>query len=49
MKKSRAEKTGEQMADAINEMADLMYQNNTKKNFYKGLKNKLGGQQALWK
>lgn len=45
MKKSRAELTGERLAEAINEIADLMYQNNTKKNFYKGLINKLRGKQ----
>lgn len=41
MENSRDEKAGEQLGDAINEMADLMYQSNTKKNFYKGLKNVL--------
>lgn len=44
MLKSRAEQTGEQLADAINEMADLMYQSNTKKNFYRGLLNRLRGE-----
>lgn len=43
MEKSRAEKAGEQLGNAINEMADLMYQSNTKRNFYKGLKNVLEG------
>ena len=43
MGKSRAEKAGEQLGNAINEMADLMYQSNTKRNFYKGLKNVLEG------
>ena len=36
-KKSRAEKAGEQLGNAISEMANLMYQNNTKSNFYRGL------------
>jgi len=36
-KKSRAEKAGEQLGEAIIEMVNLMYQNNTKANFYKGL------------
>ena len=37
LKKSRAEKAGERLGGAIIEMANLMYQNNTKTNFYKGL------------
>ena len=36
-KKSRAEKAGEQLGNAIIEMVHLMYQNNTSANFYKGL------------
>lgn len=36
-KKSRAEKAGEELGNAIIEMAHLMYQRNTKANFYKGL------------
>ena len=35
--KSRAEKAGEQLAEAIIETANLMYQRNTKANFYHGL------------
>ena len=35
--KSRAEEAGEQLGKAIIEMANLMYQNNTKRNFFKGL------------
>ena len=34
---SRAYESGIAMANAIGEMANLMYQNNTKANFYKGL------------
>ena len=37
MEKSRAEKAGEKLGESIIEMANLMYQNNTKKNFFKGL------------
>ena len=40
-KKSRAEKAGEQLGDAIVEMVNLMYQNNTKANFYRGLRTTL--------
>jgi len=36
-KKSRAEKAGEQLGNAIIEMTNLMYQKNTKSNFYRGL------------
>ena len=36
-KKSRAEKAGQQLGNAIVEMANLMYQNNTKTNFFRGL------------
>jgi len=36
-KMSRAEKAGRAMGRNLIEMAQLMYQNNTKKNFYKGL------------
>ena len=36
-KKSRAEIAGEQAGESIIEMANLMYQNNTKTNFFKGL------------
>lgn len=36
--KSRAERAGKQMGFAIAEMANLMYQENTKQNFYRGLK-----------
>lgn len=36
-KMSRAEKAGRAMARTILEIGELMYQNNTKKNFYKGL------------
>ena len=36
-KKSAAEKEGEQAGESIIEMANLMYQNNTKTNFFKGL------------
>lgn len=39
MKKSRAEKAGEELGKVIIEMVNLMYQNNTAKNFYKGLFN----------
>lgn len=34
--KSRAEKAGEAMGSAIMEMVNLMYQNNTAKNFWRG-------------
>ena len=34
---SRAEKAGIDLANSIVEMANLMYQRNTKANFYKGL------------
>lgn len=37
MKISRAEKAGRAMARNIIELAQLMYNKNTKKNFYKGL------------
>lgn len=37
LKMSRAEKAGMATAKAIIEMVHLMYQNNTAKNFYKGL------------
>jgi len=37
IKKSRAEKAGEQLGNAIVETVNLMYQNNTKANFYRGL------------
>ena len=37
MKLSRAEKAGRKMGLAIVEMVHLMYQNNTAKNFYRGL------------
>jgi len=36
-KKSRAEKAGIQLGKTIREMINLMYQNNTARNFYKGL------------
>ena len=38
-KKSRAEIAGENTAKAIIEMVNLMYQNKTALNFYKGLDN----------
>ena len=41
MKKSRAEKAGEKMGESIIEMMNLMYQNNTAKNFLEGLTNVL--------
>ncbi len=34
---SRAERAGRDLGLVIAEMAQLMYQNNTKKNFFKGL------------
>ncbi len=34
---SRAERCGIQLGESIVEMANLMYQKNTKRNFYKGL------------
>ena len=34
---SRAEKAGRQFGIAVAELAQLFYQNNTKKNFFKGL------------
>ena len=37
MKKSRAELAGEQAGKTIVEMVHLMYQNNTARNFWKGL------------
>ena len=40
-KKSRAEKAGEQFGNAIVEMTNLMYQKNTKSNFYRGLRTAL--------
>ena len=40
-KKSRAENAGEQLGNAIIEMVNLMYQNNTKSNFYRGLRTAL--------
>jgi len=36
-KRSRAEKLGDSVGANIIEMTNLMYQNNTKKNFFKGL------------
>lgn len=42
---SRAEKAGIDLANSIVEMANLMYQNNTKKNFYMGLMKTLEEQQ----
>ena len=42
---SQAEKAGIDLANSIGEMANLMYQNNTKKNFYKGLMKTLEEQQ----
>jgi hypothetical protein len=45
MKKSRAEIAGEQLGRAIVEMVNLMYQNNTVKNFWKGLRNILESNQ----
>ena len=41
MKESRAEEAGRALADTIIEMAELFYQENTKKNFYKGLLKRL--------
>lgn len=38
MKMSRAERAGRALALAIVEMIHLMYQNNTAKNFYKGIR-----------
>lgn len=35
--KSKAEHAGEQVGNAIIETVSLMYQNNTQRNFYKGL------------
>ena len=37
LKKSRAERAGIHLAESIIEMTNLMYQNNTAKNFWKGL------------
>ena len=37
MKKSRAELAGEALGNTIVEMVHLMYQNNTAKNFWRGL------------
>jgi hypothetical protein len=37
MRKSRAEIAGESLGTAIVEMIHLMYQNNTAKNFWRGL------------
>jgi len=34
---SRAERSGYQMGKAIDEMVHLMYQKNTRKNFFKGI------------
>lgn len=34
---SRAEQAGRRLAEAINENAHLLYQKNTKKNFFRGL------------
>ena len=36
-KVSRAEHAGRRLGESINEMVHLMYQNNTAKNFWKGL------------
>jgi hypothetical protein len=36
-KVTRAEKAGRDLGHSIVELANLMYQNNTAKNFYKGL------------
>jgi len=41
IERSRAEKAGEATARAIIEMVHLMYQRNTAKNFWRGLKNEL--------
>jgi hypothetical protein len=38
---SRAEKAGIDLANSIEEMSNLMYQHNTKANFYKGLMKRL--------
>lgn len=38
MKKSRAEKAGEDLGKSIIEMTNLMYQRGTQDNFFKGLK-----------
>lgn len=38
MRMSRAERAGRALAHALIEMIHLMYQNNTAKNFYKGMK-----------
>ena len=42
---SRAEKAGIGLANSIAEMANLMYQRNTRANFYKGLMKTLEEQQ----
>ncbi len=39
---SRAEQAGRRVGENINELANLMYQNNTKKNFFKGVKEAVG-------
>ncbi len=41
-KKSRSELAGENIGTGIKEAAELMYQKNTKKNFFKGIKNTIG-------
>lgn len=41
LKRSRSGNAGIQLGKVIREMADLMYQNNTKSNFYKGLNEEL--------
>jgi len=46
MKRSRAENAGRKLARAIKEMAQLMYQENTKSNFFKGLSRGIGS--AKW-
>jgi len=42
MKKSRAELAGEALGKSLIEMVHLMYQNNTARNFWRGLRNSLG-------
>jgi hypothetical protein len=41
-KKSRAEQAGENIGKGIKEASELMYQENTKSNFFKGIKNTIG-------
>ena len=41
-KVSRAEQAGRRLAESINEMAQLMYNNQTKKKFFKGVEAAIG-------